>query len=51
MKRLTPFAKLVLVAAMVGGVFGAYKFSENRGWVDKVVPKNKDVQDIKGTFT
>ncbi|MDO8640443.1 MAG: hypothetical protein Q7R33_02775, partial [Nitrosarchaeum sp.] len=44
--RMTPFAKIFFTLVIVGGLYGAWWYAKNNGWLEKIMPQ-KTAQSVK----
>lgn len=48
--QLTPFAKILIIAVVIGGGFFGYQFANKQGWIPKPAPKAASATPSKGLF-
>ena len=51
MKNLTIFAKLLIVAVVVGGGYGGFQLAKSQGWLDKIAPQEKAIGEMPKVFS
>lgn len=51
MKKLTTFAKVMIVAFVMGGFFGIFQLAKSQGWLNTLAPPEKTTGEVPKVFS